>query len=80
MEILLYYLYAVVLAGLKAPSSKALLQCTVELTGECFGNGQYYSLSAVPLIQKPFQEQSEYWSLCELSTEQKTFKWTWHTV
>lgn len=39
MEILLYYLYAVVLAGLKAPSSKALLQCTVELTGECFGNG-----------------------------------------
>lgn len=38
-------LYAVVLAGLKA-----FLQCIVELTGECFGNGRYYSLSAVPLI------------------------------
>lgn len=45
-----YSLYAVVLAGLKALSSETFHQCTVELTGECFGNGRYYSLSAVPLI------------------------------
>lgn len=48
-----YSLYAAVFAGLKALSSEAFFQRTVELTGECFGNGGYYSLSAVPLIEKP---------------------------
>lgn len=45
----------------KPLSSDAFLRCTAELTGECFGNGRYYSLSAVPLIENPpeaFQEQS----------------------
>lgn len=38
---------------LKALFSKAFFKCTKELTGEWFGNGRYYSLSAVPLVQNP---------------------------
>lgn len=65
-----YSLYAEVHAGLKAGSSKAFLQCTEELAAECFGNGRYYSLRAVPLDETPkaFQEQGD-WNLAESSTE-----------
>lgn len=48
-----YCLYAAVCAGLNTLSSDAFLWCTLELTGECSGNGRYYSLSAVPCIQNP---------------------------
>lgn len=37
------YVSVVCIQWLKALSSETFLQCTVELTGECFGNERYYS-------------------------------------